>query len=326
MAEPQPGVLPDGALPDDNPAPCERAPQTPAGKKSAFVALAGRPSVGKSSLVNLLCGAKVAIVSAVPQTTRNAVRGILSRPEGQLVFVDTPGRHVSEKKLNKKLMEVADRALEDAELVLYVLDASRQPGPEEEAVAARLCGREDHLAAAINKIDLPGAAPEEALAFLSRTLPALPPQRRFPISCRQNEGTAPLVDCLLSMAGEGEILYPEEYYTDQDLPFRISEIIREKAMNRLRQELPHSLYVQVEDTELKDEGRRLWVRACIIVERESQKGMVVGKGGGMIKAIGQAARKELNSIFDWKIELDLRVKTGKDWRHNDGILKKITRS
>ena len=299
-------------------------------KKAAFVALAGRPSVGKSTLVNLFCGAKVAIVGAVPQTTRNAVRGILTRPEGQLVFVDTPGRHASEKKFNKMLLNVSDRALDDAELILYVLDASRSPGPEEEAVAARLSGRQDSTVAAINKTDIAGADPQAILDFLKKNLPDIPSSRCFQISCLKREGTDPLLACLFEMAGEGDILYPGEYYTDQELPFRISEIIREKAMNRLREELPHSIYVEVADVELREgavpEKKRLWVRAFIITERESQKGMIVGKGGEMIKAIGQAARKELNSILEWKVDLDLRVKTGKDWRHNDSLLKKITGS
>ena len=297
-----------------------------AAAKAAFVALAGRPSVGKSTLVNLLCGAKVAIVSAVPQTTRNAVRGIVTRPAGQLVFVDTPGRHASEKKFNKKLMSVAEKALDDAELVLYVLDATRSPGPEEQAIAGRLKGLEERTVAAINKCDAAGADPQKLLDFLKSSLPGLDPSRCLKISCFKKEGTDILLDCLFTMAGEGDPLYPEDYYTDQDLAFRISEIIREKAMNRLREELPHSIYVEVADTELRDDNKRLWVRAFIITERESQKGMIVGKGGEMIKAIGQAARKELNSILDWKVDLDLRVKTGKDWRHNDKILKKITGS
>jgi len=297
--------------------------------KAAFVVLAGRPSVGKSTLVNLLCGAKVAIVSAVPQTTRNAVRGILTRPEGQLVFVDTPGRHVSERKFNKMLMTVADRALDDAELVLYVLDASRPPGPEEEAVARRLEGFQDRTVVAINKIDAAGADPQALLGFIEKALPGIPPQRCFQISCLKKEGTDELLNCLFELAGEGDVFYPGEYYTDQEVSFRISEIIREKAMNRLKEELPHSIYVEVADIELRETGtdkKRLWVRAFIIAERESQKGMIVGKGGEKIKAIGQAARKELNSIFDWKIELDLRVKTGRDWRHNDRLLKKVTGS
>jgi len=291
--------------------------------KAAFVALVGRPSVGKSTLVNLLCGQKVAIVSVVPQTTRSAIRGILTRTEGQLVFVDTPGRHISERKFNKKLMDVSDRALEDSELILYVLDASRVPGPEEEAVAEKLKARQEGIIAAINKIDIPGAEPEKTRIFLEKNLPELPSSRCFEISCLKKEGIEALLDCLFEMAGEGDAFYPEEYYTDQEISFRISEIIREKAMSRLREELPHSIYVEVADLELRNDKTRLWVRAFIITERESQKGMIVGKGGEMIKAIGQAARKELNSIFEWKVDLDLRVKTGKDWRHSDHILKKI---
>jgi GTP-binding protein Era len=298
------------------------------------VAVVGRPSVGKSTLVNLLCGEKVAIVSAVPQTTRNAIRGIVNRPAGQLVFVDTPGRHTSEKKLNKKLMETADRAVEGAELILYMLDASRAPGDEEKSIAEFLLPLGvERLVAVINKTDMHGADPAAAEEFLREHFPTLPSSRCFKISALKNEGAEDLLRCLFEMAPEGEPFYPEEYYTDQDLNFRIAEIIREKAINRLREELPHSLYVEVADAELRDienpptadeaEKQKLWVRAFIITERESQKGMVVGKGGEMIKAIRQAAQKDLNRIFDWKVELDLRVKTSKDWRHNDKVLRRL---
>jgi GTP-binding protein Era len=293
--------------------------------RSAFVAVVGRPSVGKSTLVNLLCGGKVAIVSPVPQTTRNAIRGIMNRPQGQLVFVDTPGIHISEKKLNRKLREVANRSMEESELVLYVLDASRPPGLEEEAVAERLnspAGAERTLAV-VNKMDAPEADFLRLRTFLDQKLPLLSPDRCFLISALKNEGLEPLVECLFSLAPPGDLFYPEEYYTDQEVSFRIAEIIREKAINRLRQELPHSIYVEVADMELTAEGKRLWVRAFILTERESQKGMVVGKGGEMIKAIGREARLDLNRIFDWKVELDLRVKTAKDWRHNDRVLKRL---
>ena len=298
-------------------------------KKSAFVAVVGRPSTGKSTLVNLFCGHKVAIVSAVPQTTRNAIRGIVNRPEGQLVFVDTPGRHESEKKLNKKLLEVSGRAAQEADLVLYLLDASRPPGEEEDAIAADvapLAGK--NLVAAVNKMDAKGADFDALRSFIARRLPELPDSRVFKISALKNEGAEELLACLFGMAEEGEAFYPEEYYTDQDLGFRIGEIIREKAINRLRQELPHSLYVEVADTELRGgdrgaERERLWARAFIIVERESQKGIVVGKGGEMIKAIRREAQKELNRILDWKVDLDLRVKSSRDWRHNDRTLRRL---
>jgi GTP-binding protein Era len=292
-------------------------------KKAAFVAVVGRPSVGKSTLINLLCGEKVAIVSAVPQTTRNAIRGIVNRPQGQLVFVDTPGRHTSERKLNRKLMEVADRAVHEADLVLYVLDASRGPGPEEDALARELFPLTERLMAAVNKMDVPGADYDSLGAFLDLRLPSLPESRRFKISALKNDGAAALLENLFALAPAGEPFYPQEYYTDQDLRFRIAEIIREKAINRLHQELPHSLYVDVADTELTGGGTRLWVRAFIVTERESQKGMVVGKGGGMIKTIRQAAQKDLNRLFDWKVDLDLRVKTSPDWRHNDGTLRRL---
>jgi GTP-binding protein Era len=294
-----------------------------AAKKSAFVAVVGRPSVGKSTLINLLCGAKVAIVSSVPQTTRNAIRGIVNRPAGQLVFVDTPGRHASEKKLNRKLMNVSDRAVDESELVLYVLDASREAGSEEEAIAARLVSCTDRTVVAVNKMDAGNADYERVCAFLRERLPAVPPERYFKLSALKREGTEALLDALFAMAPPGDAQYPEEYYTDQDMQFRIAEIIREKAINRLREELPHSLYVEVADTELRDNDTKLWVRAFILTERESQKGMIVGKGGEMIKAIRQAAQKDLNRIFDWKVELDLRVKTAHDWRHNDKVLHKL---
>jgi len=319
--------------------------------KSAFVTIIGRPSVGKSTLLNKMCGEKVAIVSRVPQTTRNAIRGIVNGEEGQLVFIDTPGRHSSEKKMNKKLMEVSKRSLEDSDLVLYILDASRAPGEEEEEIAKLLAPLAAKTIVAVNKMDIPGADFNRAKDFISLFLnipnsfsvtsvisapvcDEISTQRVFPVSADTGEGIKTLLSALFAMAPEGQPLYDSEYYTDQETGFRISEIIREQAINRLRQELPHSLYVDIADMEFKETGSQnsshseiprgeLWVRAFIIVERESQKGMVVGKGGEMIKAIRLASLKELKKIFDWKIDLDLRVKTGKDWRHNDNTLKRI---
>ncbi|MDR1420166.1 MAG: GTPase Era [Treponema sp.] len=295
-------------------------------KKAAFVAVVGRPSVGKSTLVNRICGGKVAIVSPVPQTTRRAVRGIFNSDEGQLVFVDTPGRHASEKKFNRRLMEVSDRSIAESDLVLYMLDASRPPGSEEDAVAGLLQGLPESggkLAAAVNKIDAPGADTGKAQAFLAEKLPRLEPERIFAVSALKNEGIPALLSCLFSMAAPGEPFYPEDIYTDQDVRFRVAEIVREKAMLRLREELPHSVYVDVADAELRDGGKRLWVRAFIMVERESQKGMVIGKGGELVRAIRIAAEKDLARIFEWKIDLDIRVKTSRDWRHSDAVLKRI---
>jgi len=292
--------------------------------KTAFVAIIGRPSVGKSTLLNKMCGEKVAIVSSVPQTTRNAIRGIVNREEGQLVFIDTPGRHTSEKKMNKKLMDVSSRALAESDLVLYMLDASRAPGAEEEEIAALLKPSAQKTVVAINKIDLPNSNTNILIEFINKWMGENDsPKNIHLISANTGQGVEELLNTLFEMAPEGQPLYDADYYTDQETGFRIAEIIREQAINRLRQELPHSLYVDIADMEFREEGTKLWVRAFIIVERESQKGMVVGKGGEMIKTIRLAALKDLKRIFDWKIDLDLRVKTGKDWRHNDYTLKRI---
>jgi len=294
------------------------------GKKSAFAAIVGRPSVGKSTLLNKMCGEKVAIVSSVPQTTRNAIRGIVNREEGQIVFIDTPGRHTSEKKMNKKLMDVSERALMESDLVLYLLDASRAPGAEEEEIAVLLKPLAQKTVIAINKIDMPNADTNILIKFVNEQFGENDSIKNIHlISANTGQGVEDLLSALFEMAPEGQPLYDADYYTDQETGFRISEIIREQAINRLRQELPHSLYVDVADMEFREDGTKLWVRAFIIVERESQKGMVVGKGGEMIKAIRLAALKDLKRIFDWKIDLDLRVKTGKDWRHNDYTLKRI---
>jgi len=292
-------------------------------QKTAFVAVIGRPSAGKSTLLNKLCGQKVAIVSSVPQTTRNAIRGIVNRPNGQLIFVDTPGMHVSEKKLNKKLLGVADRAITESDLILYVLDVLRPAGEEETAIAKALSPVSARVVVAINKMDATKTDFASIRSFLFEQLPEVPETRWAQISALTGAGTEHLLDLLYKLAPEGSPLYPEDTYTDQDVQFRIAELIREKAINRLRDELPHSLYVVVEDTELRDDGARLWVRAFIIVERESQKGIVVGKGGEQIKAIRQAAQKDMNKIFDWKVELDLRVKTSNDWRQNDAVLHRL---
>lgn len=278
--------------------------------------MVGRPSAGKSTLINLFCGEKVSIVSAVPQTTRNAIRGIVNQSQGQLVFVDTPGRYKSEKKGNRKLLEISNQAINDSDIVLYVIDSTRNPGPEEADIAALLVPHAAKTLAAINKIDAPNANAARARAFLAENFPELCADRCLEVSAKTGEGAGPLLSALFDMAGEGEPLYGEEFYTDQEVDFRIAEIIREQAINRLQQELPHALRVEIADAEFAESchgdaqtRRKLWVRAFIVVECESQKGIVVGKGGLMIKAIRLAALKELGQIFDWKIDLDLRVKT-----------------
>ncbi|MDR2588386.1 MAG: GTPase Era [Spirochaetales bacterium] len=315
--------------------------------KCATVAIVGRPSAGKSSLLNFLTGQKVSITAAVPQTTRNKIRGILTEDAGQLVFIDTPGLHDSAKKFNLRLKDLAGSALAETDMALYVIDISRLPGAEEEAIAARLARFPGAVVAALNKTDIASGHREENLSFIASRLPQA---EIFPVSARTGEGIAALKDKLFTLAPEGEALYPPDYYTDQEPEFRASEIIREKAIAEIRAEVPHALYVEIADIEAREEeepprGNKksgaagkgeaarqerktraaLWLRAFIIVETESQKGILVGSGGNKIKTIRVAAQKELGKIFPYRIQLDLRVKTRPRWRRQDGLLKKLLR-
>jgi GTP-binding protein Era len=300
-------------------------------KKSAFIAIVGRPSAGKSTLLNRLTGQKVSIISPVPQTTRNKIRGIVNDPRGQLVFVDTPGFHQSERKFNIQMKSVIRSALQDVEEVLYVIDPTRPYGAEEREITAALGEYGGPVAAVFNKSDLfsddPGKLQAQITAFGKTAreagLKGDAFHGLFPVSAETGGGIDRLKDLLFQHAPEGEQVYPEEFYTDQPPEFRASEIIREKAILESRQELPHSIYVEIADMEADDEENKLWIRAFIWVERESQKGMLVGKGGGKIKTIRIGAQKELARIFPYRIHLDLRVKVNKKWRRNETILKKI---
>ncbi len=287
--------------------------------KSAFVAIVGRPSSGKSTLLNALCGAKVSIVSPVPQTTRNTVRGIVNRAAGQIVFLDTPGFHLSDKKLNLRLKDIVLRALADADIVVYLIDATREPGPEEEAMVAALTASNMPIIAVVNKIDHAEAQPERAVAFVAGHLPAA---TVLQVSAKENRGLDVLVEKLLGAAEEGPAWYPEEYYTDQEPVFRIAEIIREKIILHTREELPHAVFVDFTDSRKLEEGG-LEVNYDIVVERESQKGIVIGKAGSMIKQIREEAEADLAEIFDYPVKLRLQVRVDSSWKHDDKRLDSL---
>lgn len=288
--------------------------------KSAFISIVGRPSAGKSTLLNTLCGRKVAIVSSTPQTTRNRIRGVLTREEGQLVFVDTPGFNVSEKKLNLHMKDLIISSLEEVDGVIYVSDLSRKMGDEEFAIVRRVkqCG--GRLVVALNKADIAAESAAMRSELLQRELPGA---KLHVISAVDGTGTEDLLTTLFDVAPEGELMYPAEFYTDQDPEFRVSEIIREKAIVRTSQEVPHSLYVEIADMELHESDQILWIRAFIAVEKESQKGILIGKGGGMIKEIRKSALSEIRDLFPYNVELDIRVKVKKDWRKKDQLLNKL---
>ena len=299
--------------------------------KAGFCAIVGRPSSGKSTLLNTICGHRVSIVSPIPQTTRNKVRGIhtVEREEeqNQIVFVDTPGFHESEKKLNRYLREIVTSALEEIDAVLYVVDVSRALGPEEEALVGLLATVEEPVIAALNKIDVTGNRRGDYEAFLAERLPDSP---LFPLSAAENVGIDPLIEALADKMPESELLYPSEFYTDQDPEFRISEIIREQAIAHTREEVPHALYAEVADMQVRpapkggrDSRPTLWLRAFIAVERESQKGIVVGRGGEQIRDIRTAAQAQIAELFDYRIHLDLRVKVHPKWRRADTVLTRL---
>ena len=291
--------------------------------KTAVVAIIGRPSAGKSTFLNTACQEPVSIVSPVPQTTRNAIKGIVNTSLGQLIFIDTPGYHESDKKLNLRLRNVTESQLDGIDCVLYVIDSTRQPGDEEILTAKLIEKLQDKTVAAINKTDLPSSKPKVIRSFIKSLLPGIPDQRILEMSAQKDTGINEVLKALYDISPQGEPVYDEETYTDQDLTFRVCEIIRGEAINRLADEIPHAVYVQVADVEHRNDGKKLWIRAFLCVERESQKGIVIGKGASKIKEIRMAALKKLSKIYIQKIDLDLQVKVDKNWRQKDHTLTKL---
>lgn len=290
--------------------------------KCATVSVIGRPSAGKSTLVNTICEMKVSITAATPQTTRNAIRGIYTDQRGQLIFTDTPGYHLSDKTINRRMQEITVKALEDSDAVLYLIDGTRGVKAEEEAIAEILKKVKSPKVCVINKKDI---LTEDQIAdarfFLEHNVPGAPV---LLASGKDDDGVDEILIELFKLAPEGELLYGENEYTDQPLEFRISEIIREKTINLLSDELPHVIFVEVADIEYREETSEVWVRAFINVEREGQKGIVVGKGGENIRKIRKQSFAEIKRIFPGsRLSLDLKVKAKDKWRNNQVILDRV---
>lgn len=290
--------------------------------KVATVTLIGRPSSGKSTLINTICEGKVSITSTTPQTTRNIIRGVYTDQRGQLILLDTPGYHQSERAFNLRLQETTRSSFLDSDIVLYLLDVKRSAGQEEGAIIELLKNSKIPLVVALNKGDVASKKEiREAQEYIKTEFPEAP---ILLISAKEDQGVDELLIELFKLAPEGELLYPEETYTDQPLEFRIAEIIREKAIMSVTEELPHAIYVEVADLEYDEEGESIWIRAFIYVERESQKGIVVGHKGEGIKKIRQAAFKDIRRLFTNKnLHLDLRVKSNPKWRQNKAILDEL---
>ena len=294
----------------------------PVGPKTALVSIIGRPSSGKSTFLNTASGEKISIVSSIPQTTRNAIRGIVNTSLGQLVFIDTPGLHLSEKKLNLKLTKIAQEQIDTSDAILYILDSTRDQGEEEELIAKMAFPHKDKLVIAINKTEDPQSKAKETREFVKNIFKDMSEDRIIDISAKEDININNVLKALYALSPEAPKLYPEEYYTDQEVNFRIAEIIREQAINRLTQELPHALYVDIEDMVMA-KPNLLKVRAAICVERESQKGIVIGKGASMIKTIRVESIKACRKIFPYRVDIDLQVKVDKNWRQKDYTLNKI---
>jgi GTPase len=288
--------------------------------KSGFVALVGRPNAGKSTLLNRLVGQKLAIVSDKPQTTRNRITGVRNFPAGQVVFVDTPGVHRPLHRLNVRMVDAALDALRQVDVVAAVVDASEAPGGGDRFLMDILSKVGKPKVLALNKVDV--LAKEKLLPLIERYN-----AYRFadivPISALKGDNVDRLEQVLLSHLPEGAPFYDEDYLTDQPERFFVAELVREQVLHHTRAELPFSSAVIVDKFDEPDEKGLLRLYCTILVERESQKPIVIGRAGEMIKSIGTAARKELEQFFGARVFLDLRVKVRADWREDERMLDEI---
>jgi GTP-binding protein Era len=288
--------------------------------RSGFVALAGRPNVGKSTLVNAIVGGKVAIVSDRPQTTRRAIRGVRTDEDCQLVLVDLPGVQRPRDALTERMAGTVSQQLEDSDAVVLVINGEQGVGPGDRFIAAALAHTRAEVTIAVNKVDRLDRP--RTVSVLEEAAELQVGEHVFPMSARTGNGVGALVDHLKAQMPAGPFMFAPEHLTDQPLAVMLAELVREAAIRRTFQEVPHAVEVVVEEIEdVHDELTR--VRAIVWVETESQKGILVGKAGRMVKAIGTAARRELERELDRKVHLDLSVRVRRDWRADEGLLDRL---
>ncbi len=278
--------------------------------KSGFVAVVGRPNAGKSTLVNALVGSKVSIVTAVPQTTRNRILGIVNRPPAQIVLMDTPGIHRPLSRLNEQMMSFVRQALAERDLAILIVDASERFGHGDDFAVGLLKEYGPRTILALNKIDR--IRKLQLLPLMQRYSELYNFEEIMPVSALKGEGLTELLDALVRLLPEGPHYFPPEMYTDQPERFLASEIIREKIILHTRQELPYATAVIIESFEEGEKITRIY--ASIVVEKESQKPIIIGSGGEMLKQIGSEARRELERLFPPKVFLELYVKVEANWR------------
>ena len=290
------------------------------GFRSGFVSLVGRPNTGKSTLLNALVGQKVAIVADKPQTTRTSVQGVVTRPEAQIVFVDTPGIHKADSPLNKRMMDAVRAALEERDLLLLVVDATQAVGEEDRRAVDLVRKSGTPVVLVLNKIDL--------VKETARLLPLIAQYKEIhefadyiPVSAVKGDGLEDLRQAILARLPEGPAYFPEDYVTDQPERYLAAELIREKVLHSTRKEVPHSVAVMVDKWEETTAITRIY--ATIRVEREGQKAIVIGTGGAMLKKIGTLARQEMERLFGVKIYLDLHVRVEPGWRGKPAFLNAL---
>ncbi|MBN2545631.1 MAG: GTPase Era [Spirochaetes bacterium] len=285
--------------------------------KSGFVSLIGRPSSGKSSLINLICGYKISIVSAHPQTTQSVIRAVYSDNEAQIIFLDTPGYHNFNSILNKGLSNLAKKTLEDGDIVLYIIDITRYFGKEEEEIIEILKRTDKPIIAVFNKIDKKNEQSEIIKKEIRIRLNFI---NEIEISVLKKSNIDLLLEIVKNNLPYGPRYYDDDVVTDQSIPFRIKEIVREKVANNTKNEVPHSVYIDIFD--LKTTEELITAHATIFVEKNSQKIILIGKKGNMIKKIGEDSRKDLMNIFERRVNLFLNVKIHNNWKKNIKFLKK----
>jgi GTPase len=303
--------------------PGARSRQARAPVKSGVVSLVGRPNAGKSTLLNRLVGTKLAIVSDKPQTTRNRIVGVRNYEGGQVVFVDTPGIHKPLHRLNVRMVDAAMESMRDVDLVVLVVDASERTGGGDRFMANVVRQLQGPVVLVLNKVDL--LSRPKLLPLIDAWSREHPFAEIVPLSATTGENVDRLEAAILQHLPEGEPLYPPEYLTDQPERFFVAELVREQVLRHTRAELPFSTAVVVDRFEEPDEKGILRLYCSILVERASQKAIVVGRAGGMIKQIGTAARAEIERFFDARVYLDLHVKVKAEWREDERLLDDLLR-